>query len=165
MNEPAVYPGGYIFIPLDLFASANDEAEFAGMVSQAMARGLRQGATGPMFYGSLNNLPIRIPAGPRDSIRAWELQADADAAPAMARAGFDPTALLRYIERTQTKPENAAVGAFSTLPPRDERIAALQGLLRNLPPTSSPSSEAFTSIQEQARAQRAGDPRPTLARP
>jgi predicted Zn-dependent protease len=38
LNEPRVLPGGYVFVPLALLQTAKDEAEFAGMLAQAIAR-------------------------------------------------------------------------------------------------------------------------------
>jgi predicted Zn-dependent protease len=84
-------------------------------------------------------------------MRALELQADAAAVPAMARVSFDPAALLRYLERLRT-------------PAIDERIAALQQVLREFPQTSSTTSDAFTAIQQQVRAQLPSRPKPSLRR-
>jgi predicted Zn-dependent protease len=174
MHAPHVLPGGYIFVPLDLFAAANDEAEFAGMLTQAAARGsllLVKGEGQPsVFFGTLSSVPI-IPMSTFPRLKAAELQADAAAAPAMARAGFDPTALLRYIDRMQEDPKGTTGRTISTLPPREERIAALSAILRDLPQVATVSSDAFFAIQEQARALLARDTppalqrRPTLKRP
>ncbi len=38
LHEPLAIPGGYIFVPSSLLLTANDEAEFAGMLAQAIAR-------------------------------------------------------------------------------------------------------------------------------
>ena len=38
MHEPIALPDGEIFVPLSLLLAANDEAEFAGVLAQAMAR-------------------------------------------------------------------------------------------------------------------------------
>jgi beta-barrel assembly-enhancing protease len=37
LHEPLAIPGGYIFVPSNLLLTANDEAEFAGMLAQAIA--------------------------------------------------------------------------------------------------------------------------------
>ena len=71
------------------------------------------------------------------------------ALPAMVRAGFDPRALLRYVERRD--PVKSA-----------ERIAAMQEVLRSLPTVASTNSDAFTTAQQQARAEAARDTRPIL---
>jgi predicted Zn-dependent protease len=38
LHEPLAIPGGDIFVPSNLLLTANDEAEFAGMLAQAVAR-------------------------------------------------------------------------------------------------------------------------------
>lgn len=38
LHEPLVIPGGYVFVPARLLLAATDEAEFAGMLAQAIAR-------------------------------------------------------------------------------------------------------------------------------
>ena len=43
----------------------------------------------------------------------------------MAKAGYDPHALISYLERVQRAPDYHA-SASSPLPPKGERIAALQ---------------------------------------
>ena len=38
LHEPLATPDGYIFVPSSLLLAANDEAEFAGMLAQAITR-------------------------------------------------------------------------------------------------------------------------------
>jgi hypothetical protein len=71
--------------------------------------------------------------------RKIELQGGKSAVLVMSRAGFDPAALLRYVERVQPPDAKAGVSShfedqwFSTFPARADRIAALQKALRGLP--------------------------------
>jgi predicted Zn-dependent protease len=136
LHEPIVLPGGYVFVPVSLLLAAEDEAEFAGMLAQAVARGphLINGRAGtiPAYSSSgfgEEGLEVLMPAAALDRWRGLELQADASAVVAMSRAGFDPTALLRYIEREQP-PDRPR----SLFPSRAARIAALQEAIRSLPP-------------------------------
>ena len=66
----------------------------------------------------------------------------------MSVAGYDPAALVRYIERVQP-PDSR----FSPFPPRDERIAALRETIGKLPSANDTFSEEFLVVREQARAE------------
>jgi hypothetical protein len=72
----------------------------------------------------------------------------------MSRAGFDPAALLHYVEREQP-PDQSRVSLF---PPLAERIATFQEAIRDLPSAAYSGSDEFYIIQEQAR----GPQRPPL---
>jgi predicted Zn-dependent protease len=145
LPEALVLPGGHVFVPLSLLRTAKDEAEFAGMLAQAIARA-------PLLEQQdfiLLCLFYQTGATPLPFLKRWrgiELRADTSAAVAMSRAGFDPGALLRYIERVQPLDQ-----AASPLPPRAKRIAALQKAISNLPPTAYTGSDEFTVVQELAR--------------
>jgi len=58
LHEPLAIPGGYIFVPSNLLLNARDEAEFAGMLAQAIARApvLIQSNTGtiPIFFWTVS---------------------------------------------------------------------------------------------------------------
>jgi beta-barrel assembly-enhancing protease len=160
LHEPLAIPGGYIFVPSNLLLTARDEAEFVGMLAQAIARvpvPIESG-TGkiPIFFGdSFDSGPM--PAGVIDQRREKELQADASAILLLSRAGFDPAALLRYVERVQPLDRSR-----SPFPARADRIAALQKAIGDLPPASYSESDEFYAIQEQVRPLR--PPPPTLFR-
>jgi predicted Zn-dependent protease len=164
LHEPRVLPGGYIFVPLSLLLAAKDEAEFAGVLAQAMARGpLRidnnAGTIPTILVGGWGDDSTLIPAAWLNRWREMELRADASAAMAMSRAGFDPAALLRYIERLQP-----ADRRYSAFPPRASRIAALEQTIRDLPPAASAESGEFNRIQELVRAGTT-KPLPPMLRP
>jgi predicted Zn-dependent protease len=154
LHEPLVLPGGYIFVPSRLLLFATDEAEFAGMLAQAIAREpfslrIQNNATGiPVFsltgsFMSDTSLPAR---GAIRESREMELQADKSAVLAVSRAGFDPAALLRFIERLQ--PPDSPRSPF---PPRDGRITALRDALRDIPPAAYTESEEFYRVQQRLR--------------
>jgi predicted Zn-dependent protease len=167
LHEPVVLPGGYIFVPLSLLLAANHEAEFAGMLAQAMARRPLQiknngvGTIPTVFVGGWGD-SLLIPAAAvtvlnLDRWRTMELQADTTAAVAMSRAGFDPAALVRYIERLQPPDRR-----YSAFPPRAARIAALEQTIRDLPPSANMHSDEFQRIQELARPATSKPRSPTL---
>lgn len=155
--EPVALPGGFIFVSASLMLEARNEAEFAGMLAHAMAHvserhGTRAATSGQV--ANLSSIPLIFVggwggAGERDDLlipvgflryyRVFELEADRLAVRIMVGAGYDPGALLRYIERYG-------------LPPHDERIAALEQAIQALPPaTYSSSNEEFEQIQEEVR--------------
>src|SRR5580658_849998 len=116
----------------DLILAAKDEAELAGMLAQAIARGFRwvrseHADTISMMYFAGGDPPgLVAPADVRDKIRAIEIQADRDAVARMAAAGFDPAALARYLDRVQL-PGNER----SLLPPPADRVAAIEQAIRS----------------------------------
>jgi predicted Zn-dependent protease len=162
LHQPLVLPGGYIFVPLSLLLAANDEAEFAGMLAQAMARRPLQiknngaGTIPIVFVGGWGD-SLLIPSAEVDQWRSMELQADTSAAVAMSRAGFDPAALVRYMERLQPPDRR-----YSAFPPRASRIAALEQTIRDLPPSAHMQSDEFYRIQELARPATSKPRSPTL---
>ncbi|HTX37462.1 MAG TPA: M48 family metalloprotease [Bryobacteraceae bacterium] len=150
LPEALLLPGGHIFVPLRLLQTAKDEAEFAGMLAQAIALAplLKQ----PDFMCGNQLLCLMYETGNVPMFllrqrRAMEFRADTSATAAMSRAGFDPAALLRYIQRVQPSDQ-----PNSPLPPRAKRIAALRKAISILPPTSSTgSSDEFSAVQKLAR--------------
>jgi predicted Zn-dependent protease len=186
VHEPAALPGGYIFVPAALIAAALDEGEFAGMLAHAMEHivqrhGTRQ-ATRDQLMGSPDALagswtggcmsgqiPQAVPMGVLPFLRSNELEADALAVQTMARTGFDPAALPRYIERVQSQTSGSLAKVFSPLPDRKQRVASLQRLIEKMPPaTYAAPGEEFTAIQQEVRRRMeqhppAGDA-PTLMR-
>jgi predicted Zn-dependent protease len=89
--------------------------------------------------------------------RESDLQTDASAALAMSRAGFDPSALLRYIDRMQPPDQ-----AYLQFPPRETRIAALQETIGGLPPKAYTTSDQFDVIRKQAHSEGPEPTRPAL---
>ena len=161
LHEPLALPGGYIFVPSNLLLTARDEAEFAGMLAQAMARvpvviESRPG-TIPVVYA--DNFDSMLPIGMIDRRREKELQADASAVLLLSRVGFDPAALLHYVERVQP-----VDGPRSPFPARADRIAALQKAIGDLPSAPYSESNEFYAIQELVRPLPPPPPPPTLFR-
>jgi hypothetical protein len=64
-------------------------------------------------------------------------------------AGFDPAALLRYVERRLPVDRPGIV-----FPIRADRIAGLRQAIRDLPSAVYSESDEFHAIQEQVRAAR-----------
>jgi beta-barrel assembly-enhancing protease len=193
LHEARVLPGGYIFVPESLILASGEEAEFAGMIAHAVAHAAARHATRQASRGTVANfssIPLiflggwaghstnqdagmAIPLGFLQFQRASELEADHDALPMMARAGWDPEALVRYIEREQPEPDPRKPGTkariFSSLPAREERLAALRKALEDLHPQGNSPSPEFAAVQADVRRLNAGrtppEVPPTLRRP
>jgi beta-barrel assembly-enhancing protease len=146
-HEPGSLPGGYIFVPAVLFMEAHNEAEFAGLLAHSMEHVAERHATRQASVGRIANsgtIPLifvggwsgncseglAIPPSFRTVHRNNELEADSLAVKAMARAGFDPTALVRYVQRVQAPPTTKPL---SFEPTRDERVSAMNLTIEQLP--------------------------------
>jgi predicted Zn-dependent protease len=149
-NEPLALPGGYIFIPANLFLAARNEAEFGGMLAHAIAHvaarhGTRQATRAQIT--ELSPLPFvflssptagdgsLLPGGLLSLQRSFETEADRLAVAITTKAGYDPEALARYVARLQY---DTTGKLSSSLPPRDERIAAIRTAIQQLPQNEFP---------------------------
>jgi beta-barrel assembly-enhancing protease len=162
-HEPGSLPGGYIFVPAALFIEAHGEAEFAGILAHSMEHVAERHATRQASVGQIANygtIPLiflggwsgncsdglTIPISFRPVHRNNELEADGLAVKAMARAGFDPAALVNYLQRVQapfTKP-------LSFEPTRDERVSAMNLMIEHLPALNYEETRSeFVEIQER----------------
>lgn len=154
-TEPLSLPGGYIYVPTQLFLTARDESEFAGMLAHAMAHvaerhGTRQATRGALgqtatipliFYGGWSGFGTRpsssvaMPVAFLRMSNVYEEQADAEAVKMAAAAGYDPEGLLRVLIRDQSTPAarldalRSAIGAPA--PSSNDEFLRLQQQLRN----------------------------------
>lgn len=149
LHEPLAFWGGSSFVPLNLLLASRDEAEFAGMILQAMSRGpfvpRALPGTIPMILGCARDGLMNAAAAAQ--YRTREFQADREAALRLSQLGYDPSALARYIERTQGPDYRD-----SPFPSRKVRIAALNRATRGLPSTQYSQNQEFYQVQDRARA-------------
>jgi beta-barrel assembly-enhancing protease len=165
IHEPVWIPGGYVFVRAGLFLAARDEAEFAGMLAHAIAHVAQRHGRGTATPNQVNltSIPLIftgswtvtghdtiVPVGFLKFARAWELAADKLAVQIMATAGYDPAALLRYIDRMQVDPTEPR-RAYSAMPLREERLTALQESVSALPPRTFPENDSFMQVREEVR--------------
>ncbi len=149
-HEPAAMPGGFIFVSAALFDAAESEAEFAGMLAQAMERSAgRLDAERSIEIGAgkvplvMLGAPCRMGLMMRGGFAAAPMQqeqaADSRAVDALRRAGYDPAALLSYLART---PHALA----------EDRLAALRNKVREAgPPPLTPPSGDYFAVQAEIR--------------
>jgi len=159
-HEPAAFPGGFIFVSVDLIAAARSEAEFAGMLAHAMAhvaeRDWTRMASRSELAQTAASVPDRsaglaVPVGMLTFSRAIEAEADYLAVKAMAAAGYDPAGLASYLGRVQPAPSQGSGSAvFATLPPRDRRVADIQAEIRTLPAGTYQASDEFARVQAES---------------
>lgn len=90
IHEPIGFPGDSFFVPAALFLAAESEDELAGMLAHAWAH-VQAVPAEPL---------ILVGCGP---IHRREAEANAVAEQTMERAGFDPKALGRYLERVKSQ--------------------------------------------------------------
>ncbi len=133
-NEPQALPDGRIVVRAALILACRNEAEFAGMLAHSMAHvGEPQAFPVSFIWTADENL---IPTAQAPTQRRSQLEADRLAASAMAQAGFDPTALLAYLDRLQ--PRNSF---------RTDRLEALDNAVRELSARGTGSRENFEQVQ------------------
>ena len=85
--------------------------------------------------------------------RSYEMEADFLAVQVMARAGFDPKALVRYIQRVQVRPAGTMSKAYSPEPDRDRRVATMLSAIEKLPVVDYAAAEPaeFAAAQQEVR--------------
>jgi len=141
-QEPISLPGGWIFIPSQLLLSAHTESEFAAMLAHAMAHVALRQMTHQVSGdpSALAAIPLIFMGGPAIAKDDSNPDADQLAVKALIAAGFDPSSLLSYLERTQ-------------FPPLPARITNLKQALQDQP-ASGPyivSTDLFQSMQDQVQ--------------
>jgi len=110
-----------------------------------------------------------IPLGFMASQRSAELEADFLAVQTIARAGFNPRALVEYLRRVQVQPAGAISKAYSPLPDRDQRLAAMLSAIEKLPTVdyAAVAPAEFAAARQELRSlTKPGRPQhpPTLMR-
>jgi len=172
-NEPIAVPGGHIFVSAALILAAKDEAELAGMLAHAMVHISErhytrlatrteltdQSAIPLVFMGGWAGYGVRqasttvVPQAMLAFQRTLETQADALAITITSRAGFDPSALVRYIGREQAAEPGTVGTVFAALPSTEMRVSAMQGAIQALPQQAytPPDPDEFGRIQAEVR--------------
>jgi predicted Zn-dependent protease len=142
-------PGGFFFVNTGLILKAETEAELAGVMAHEIAHvaarhGTRQAsraelanyASIPLIfmggwagYGIRQAAGLAVPLGFLKFSRGFEAEADMLGLEYMYKAGYDPTAFVDFFEKIQSlekKKPGTVSKIFSTHPPTDERIKAVQ---------------------------------------
>jgi len=150
-SEPIAIAGGPVFVPLSLLANAPNEAAFAFQLAHAVAHVALRHATRAATRAELVEIgmvPVRaqsaqgwarvameqgtqlvIPLSMRAFARQSELQADVLAVSLLAAAGYDPLAVVPYLE---AQPELRPL-VFSAHPSGSRRADAVRDAAGKLP--------------------------------
>jgi beta-barrel assembly-enhancing protease len=165
-HEPLSIPGGHIFVSVSLILAAASESELAAMMAHSMAHvlqpsswhrgGHEQAASasvplvfmgGHMGMGPAEGDRSSLPFGFIKEQHRRELDADKQALAILTAAGYEATALRRYVDRTQRdlNPE------LTALPLRAGRIADLESAEAGLQPNTPRQGEELKAIQEHLR--------------
>ncbi|NTV49787.1 MAG: M48 family metalloprotease [Geobacteraceae bacterium] len=158
-------PGGVIFVSRALFSILSDESELAAVlaheVGHVSAKHALKSTQRAQFFQGVGTITAASVGGEKGKKFAsaigdmqavlfdkgldkeMEFEADLAAMETTYRTGYDPSAMIRVLEKLQ-KLEATSTDKkgswFSTHPPLDERIARLQGQLQKYPDYSSLAS-------------------------
>ena len=165
IHEAAAFPGGPVFVPASLVLAAADEEELAGMLAHAIAHIATRQETRQMTRGQIANqatIPLimmggwsgyairqgnALPTGFLAFQRKNELESDQLAVRILSSAGYDPQGLARYIERVQPA-DPPLRNAMAPYPDKDQRLAALQSAISQLPPAAYAAHPALDAIHQ-----------------
>ncbi|RMH37411.1 MAG: peptidase M48 [Nitrospirae bacterium] len=147
-------PGGYIFVTIGLLKTLKNEAELAGVLAHEIAHvtqkhmleTIRRSALlsnvseltltvlnkdPQMFSNLIDEIADKLFTKGLDKEK--EFEADEYGVEFAYRAGYNPRGLRDYLVTLQSQEGRARSRFFSTHPNTSERIAKLDGLLRNYP--------------------------------
>jgi predicted Zn-dependent protease len=183
-HEPTAFPGGHIFVSQELVMEALNEEEFAGMLAHAMAhvaephRKQLDAQQGPVTrlgilyvradFGALSAFDSQVrPMALLKVLSVVERKADTGAVQAMAAAGYDPAGLWSYLEGIRPVRRSGQMSKmFATLPPVEERVAAIKKQILGLPARTYQPGYEFTRLQAEFKSAtiKKPDTAPTLIR-
>jgi len=147
-TEPVALAGGPVFVPLSLLANAPNEAVFAFQLAHAMAHIALRHSTRMATRAELTQISEKVAAssaqpGPTPErhalavplsfltfARAAEREADFVAARTVAQAGYNPAAMIDYLNAQPAQEKNTV---FSAHPATRERAAAIRSASESLP--------------------------------
>ena len=161
--EPAVLPGGHVFVPVGAFALVRNEAEFAGLLAHTIAHEeLRHGlpadktlATVPVIFFGDVRMAHAAPSSQQMLPRSWwerqrklELDADAFGLKLLSQAGFDPAGLRHYVARVQSDDTR-----HSPFPDKPLRLEAMDAFLQSSTSPNPAGDDAdFEQVKHRASA-------------
>lgn len=163
-------PGGYLYVNTGLILDARTEAELAGVLAHEIAHvtarhGVEQATKatvmnwlslplifvgGPAGYAAQQVFGIAVPLTFLKFSRNAEREADFLGLQYSFKAGYDPVAMVDFLERVKQHQASKAPGVFSTHPMTQDRIQRAEKTIAGvLPPRQEyvVSTSAFEQIQ------------------
>jgi predicted Zn-dependent protease len=156
-------PGGIIFITKGLVQTCDNEDQLAAVLAHEVAHVANKdgvnsiskarwsqvftamGAEAARQYGGVAGNLVTLFEGSIDDVfktiavngysRGAEAKADQDAVATLARAGYDPRALSKVLEKMMAKEKGTSGGIFKTHPPTSQRLANLKTVAEEAPPS------------------------------
>ena len=177
------FPGGYLFITTGMLLETESEAELAAMIAHEIAHVTARHATRQMTRAHIWNLvsiplalwggqiaiavqqgaAIMVPLAFLKFNRDAEREADFLGLQYLYASGYDPVALLDFLERMKAKEKEKGSGiarVFSTHPMTRDRVVAAERIIEeHLPPreeyvvTTSRHAEVRTHLVKLLREQ------------
>jgi predicted Zn-dependent protease len=166
-------PAGFLYLTKGLILAAEDEAELAGLLAHHVAHiaarhtmetqgkaQLVNIATIPasIFLGGIpaaivqESLSTGVPVSFVAFSRAAEEEADFLGLQYMAKAGYEPAAMLRFFDRLQAQEIRAKISPlFSTHPLTPERVRTAEQDMANFPAIPSEFDTVRTRLRETDR--------------
>jgi predicted Zn-dependent protease len=165
-------PGGYVYTYTELMKAAGDEAEFAAVVAHEIGHVAARHSTerltqqyGYQFVASLvlgqdPNATAKLIAdlaatgGFLKYSRDAEFEADRLGAKYLYAAGYDPQAMIDFLEKIRAleTSEPSTVGTWlMTHPSTSERLARVRAQIAGFPPLTNPArnAAAYAAIKAQ----------------
>ncbi|MEO7144690.1 MAG: M48 family metalloprotease [Bryobacteraceae bacterium] len=147
--EPVAFADGPIHVPLGLLRKVDSEAELAGMLAHSIAHiALRHGAR-------IGTGGVGDPTSVLGLARKYELDADALAVLILAEAGYDPSALVKFLKKPPPDDRSEQVVVASSLPPVASRIAEMEKVIATLPAANyTAQTGEFDAIDAKLKSSR-----------
>ena len=172
-------PGGFIFINAGAVMAARNEGELAGVMAHeimhvALRHGTNQASKAYVAQAGIGIISRILGGGENPDMaqvinaiggvganmvflkfgRTAETQSDLEGARIMAEAGYDPRDMAGFFQTIQSQSRQRAPEFLSDHPDPGNRIAAINGILPNLPISQNPTRD--TPQFQQARARLTG---------
>ena len=162
------FPGGFLYVNSGLILAVDDEAELAAVIAHEIAHVVaRDGMKDSSYLGTGTGAnPVVVPASPANGgvtelggyliplkVAASSRETDADyrGIQYLQKAGYDPRALLTFLQKMQPKEEadvNRVLAMFQTHPPTTERIRLAQERIGASGTTIQPNAQAVVEFQK-----------------
>ncbi len=156
-------PGGIIFITKGLVQTCDNEDQLAAVLAHEVAHVANKdgvnsiskarwsqvftamGTEAARQYGGAAGNLVTLFEGSIDDVfktiavngysREAEARADKDAVATLSRAGYDPRALSKVLEKMMAKEKGTSGGIFKTHPPTSQRLASVKTAAAEAPPS------------------------------